>query len=87
MDTSTKFILIAKRILRELIALSRAVSTGFLGLQKQVEAIGKQQQSKKTADDNPLPPVVSVLTTPAAIKVEAQTHDYKDVWQRIFEIT
>ena len=76
------FLLLTKKLLVEV----RTLNFNFLRLQEKVEAISKQKQSEKAADDKPFSPVVSVLTTPAAIKVEAETHDNKDVWQRVFEI-
>jgi hypothetical protein len=50
MDRSYHFILIAKRILRELRGLSEAVTNGFLGIQKQVEAVAKEQHAKNDGD-------------------------------------
>jgi len=81
------------RIFTQLIRISRSgveelrsMKSIFLSIQKQIESIGKQQQSDKEKDNEPNPPIISVLTTPSAIKVDAKTREDISIWQRIFEI-
>jgi hypothetical protein len=71
---------------RNLLVEVRTMSFNLLRLQEKVEAISKQEKPKNSADNQPLPPIISVLTTPTAIKVEPHTRERKDIWQRIFEV-
>jgi hypothetical protein len=83
MDNSIReFLLLVKKLLVEV----RTASFNLLRLQEKAEATSKQEQPKESANDQPFPPVVSVLTTPTAIKVQAETRERKDVWQRVFEV-
>jgi hypothetical protein len=63
MDISAQFVLIAKRILRELSALSQTVSAGFQAIQKQTEATANEQKTKKERGVSPpvIPPEINVL--------------------------
>lgn len=74
------------RMARNVVAETRVIAASLIGLQKQVETISKQTNPDENPHDKPVPPIASVLTTPAAIKVEAQAHEKKDKWQRVFEI-
>jgi len=68
MDDTAQFVLIAKRILRELRGLSESVSAGFLGIQKQIESIAEQQQPKEEHQQSP-PILRAELQIPQSIKV------------------
>jgi hypothetical protein len=80
MDDNSKFTLIAKRILQELRALSQAVSTGFLGVQKQVESIAKQQYAENERE-NTLPVLRAELQIPEAIERNRERQNHKKVWR------
>jgi hypothetical protein len=81
MDISSKFILIAKRILRELKGLSKSVSAGFLGTQKQIETIAKEHQTANERPD-PTPEMRSILDTLQGIEAEQSTgHHSQDRYQ------
>ncbi len=69
MDSSVQFVLIAKRILRELKVLSEAVRAGFLGFQKQVEAVAKEYQAGKEKE-GPAPEIRSLLNPLQGIQTE-----------------
>jgi len=74
MNFSAQFVLIAKRILRELKVLGEAVSAGFLGVQKQVETVTKQYQASKEGK-TPGPEMVAVLDSLQGIHGEQRTEN------------
>lgn len=80
MDTSSRFILIAKRILRELQALRQAVTAGFLGVQKQISPIRDEQEADKRnqSSDVCIPPTRVVINSfPPLTNEEATYHKEK----------
>ncbi|MGD1102974.1 MAG: hypothetical protein ABSA59_12990 [Terriglobia bacterium] len=68
MDKTAYPILVAKRILRELSTLSERVHTGFLGVQKQIESIAKEQQAKNKREQCYPPLVRAEVQVPPAIQ-------------------
>ena len=78
MDSTAQFVLIAKRLLRELRELSETVSAGFHGVQKQIEAVAKNSQSHENStnvkDAEPCDVLVSKLTLPKAVEEYYQSH-------------
>jgi hypothetical protein len=98
MSDTAQFVLIAKRILRELSALKQAVSAGFLGIQNQnelrtantrllgiqegVEAINEQQQAANERPD-PTPEMRSILNALQGIQAEQRTGNRsQDTYQK-----
>jgi hypothetical protein len=78
MDTSLQFVLIAKRILREMSVLSETVRTGFLGVQKQVEAVAKEQQTQNQREESP-PVLRAELQIPEAIERERKRENHQKI--------
>jgi hypothetical protein len=79
MNTSTQFVLIAKRILRELGTLRETVRAGFLGVQKQVEAIANEEQTKNEHDQSP-PVVRAELYIPEAENTQDKRAKTEKKW-------
>jgi len=85
MDDTAQFVLIAKRILRELRGLSESVSAGFLGIQKQIESIAEQQQPKEEHQQSP-PILRAELQIPQSIKSDWESENTKKARREYFAI-
>lgn len=73
-------------LVRNLLVEVRTANFKLFRLQEKVEAITEQQQAKKNSHDERLSPIVSVLTTPRAIRVDAETRERKNRWQKVLEV-
>jgi hypothetical protein len=85
MDPPSQFILIAKRILRELRTLNETVSASLLGVQKQVESVAKQQHPKDECEKSP-PVLRAELQIPEAIKGDWERENIKKACREYFAI-
>jgi hypothetical protein len=78
MDGISQFVLLAKRILRELKALNESVRAGFSGVQKQIEAVAKNGEAHENSTDmqdaKPCDVLVSKLTLPKTVEEYYQSH-------------
>ncbi len=72
-------------LIKKLLVEVRTMSLNLLRLQEKVEAISKERKFEEGPNDKPPTPVVSVLTTPRAIKIDAETHEHKGVSQKLLE--
>ena len=78
MGNTAQFVLLAKRILRELGALSQTVSTGFLRVQKQIGSIHDQQEAadQQRQYDEQRPQILNAeLQVPEAVQRQKRTSD------------
>jgi hypothetical protein len=71
---------------RKIVAELKLMNASLVALHNEVEAISKQEKPKYGPDNQPRSPIVSVLTTHHAIKVDAKTREHKDILQRAFEV-
>ena len=71
---------------RKIIAELKTMNASLFALRNEVEAITKQEKTKNSADNKPIPHIISVLTTPTTVQVDAETHERKDIWHRLFAV-
>jgi hypothetical protein len=78
MDNTAQFVLITKRILRELGVLTETVRTGFLKVQEQISSIRDQQESanRRQEEQGEKPKILKAeLHIPEAVQQEKRTSD------------
>ncbi len=78
MAENSQFVLVAKRMLRELRALNQAVSAGFLGVQEKISSIRDQQeaQNQQWQEHEERPRILNAeLQIPETVRHEKRTSD------------
>jgi len=85
MEGAAQFVSVAKRILRELRALTETVSTSLLGVQKKIEAIVEEQQAKNQREQTP-PILRAELEIPEPVKSNWKSDNTKKVRRELIVI-